>query len=254
MHDHLGTLYPGMRAPSFRCTEKDGELLLHYYSERPGLEHIVIGIVKVHILWPLSLPLYTHPFHCAYLSQAVASKLHGVEVEIEIVKRKGEPIDEAEKERALARDEQQLDTTDTTAVTLDAAVCPALVSGIATESASASASATVSASAAVVGQAGAANAETNNNHNGNGLGNNNVSSNSNNNNNDGQQQIGSELGKAQTNCFGSLRLQTVRGTDREKDRQTVRATHRHPISKRPNDLVVQHATFMIQLPQCKRGH
>lgn len=61
LHDHLGTLYPGMRAPSFRCTEKDGELLLHYYSERPGLEHIVIGIVKVHVrsisLFPLSLSL-----------------------------------------------------------------------------------------------------------------------------------------------------------------------------------------------------
>lgn len=74
LHDHLGTLYPGMRAPSFRCTEKDGTLRLHYYSERPGLEHIVIGIVK-----------------------AVASKLHGVEVEIEIVKRKGDPIDEDEE-------------------------------------------------------------------------------------------------------------------------------------------------------------
>lgn len=37
-----------MRAPSFRCTEEiDGSLILHYYSERPGLEHIVIGIVKV---------------------------------------------------------------------------------------------------------------------------------------------------------------------------------------------------------------
>ncbi|XP_055851944.1 guanylate cyclase soluble subunit beta-1 isoform X1 [Episyrphus balteatus] len=79
LHDHLGTLYPGMRAPSFRCTEKDGTLRLHYYSERPGLEHIVIGIVK-----------------------AVASKLHGVEVEIEIVKRKGDPIDE---------DEEKLNTT-----------------------------------------------------------------------------------------------------------------------------------------------
>ncbi|XP_001357571.3 guanylate cyclase soluble subunit beta-1 isoform X1 [Drosophila pseudoobscura] len=92
LHDHLGTLYPGMRAPSFRCTEKDGELLLHYYSERPGLEHIVIGIVK-----------------------AVASKLHGVEVEIDIVKRKGEPIDEAEKLRALAREQQQLETDAATA-------------------------------------------------------------------------------------------------------------------------------------------
>lgn len=48
LHDHLGTLYPGMRAPSFRCTEEpDGSLILHYYSERAGLEHIVIGIVKV---------------------------------------------------------------------------------------------------------------------------------------------------------------------------------------------------------------
>ena len=48
LHDHLGTLYPGMRAPSFRCSEEsDGSLILHYYSERPGLEHIVIGIVRV---------------------------------------------------------------------------------------------------------------------------------------------------------------------------------------------------------------
>lgn len=54
LHDHLGTLYPGMRAPSFRCTERpeDGALILHYYSDRPGLEHIVIGIVKVFdFLW-----------------------------------------------------------------------------------------------------------------------------------------------------------------------------------------------------------
>lgn len=70
LHDHLGTLYPGMRAPSFRCTETDGQLVLHYYSERPGLEHIVIGIVK-----------------------AVASKLHGVDVEIKIICRKGDPIE-----------------------------------------------------------------------------------------------------------------------------------------------------------------
>lgn len=36
-----------MEAPSFRCTETDdGTLLLHYYSKRPGLSHIVIGLVK----------------------------------------------------------------------------------------------------------------------------------------------------------------------------------------------------------------
>ncbi len=49
LHDHLATIYPGMRAPSFRCTVRpeDGALILHYYSDRPGLESIVIGIVKV---------------------------------------------------------------------------------------------------------------------------------------------------------------------------------------------------------------
>jgi hypothetical protein len=49
LHDHLSSIYPGMRAPSFRCTERpnDGALILHYYSEREGLESIVIGIVKV---------------------------------------------------------------------------------------------------------------------------------------------------------------------------------------------------------------
>ncbi|SPP80830.1 blast:Guanylate cyclase soluble subunit beta-1 [Drosophila guanche] len=144
LHDHLGTLYPGMRAPSFRCTEKDGELLLHYYSERPGLEHIVIGIVK-----------------------AVASKLHGVEVEIDIVKRKGEPIDEAEKLRALAREQQQLETDTATAA--------------------------ASASAAAVVLAPSADAERNNNHNpssNNGLANNSNGCSANvnvNNNNDGQE-------------------------------------------------------------------
>ncbi|GAB6026008.1 Guanylate cyclase soluble subunit beta-1, variant 2 [Chamberlinius hualienensis] len=62
LHDHLATIYPGMRAPSFRCTERasDGALVLHYYSERPSLEPIVIGIVKV-----------------------VASKLHKQEVDVE---------------------------------------------------------------------------------------------------------------------------------------------------------------------------
>lgn len=48
LHDHLATIYPGMRAPSFRCTdaEKGKGLILHYYSEREGLQDIVIGIIK----------------------------------------------------------------------------------------------------------------------------------------------------------------------------------------------------------------
>ncbi|KAH8407078.1 hypothetical protein KR222_005687, partial [Zaprionus bogoriensis] len=195
LHDHLGTLYPGMRAPSFRCTEKDGELLLHYYSERPGLEHIVIGIVK-----------------------AVASKLHGVEVEIEIVKRKGEPIDEAEKERALAREQQQSDTDTTAAAAagLEAA-CPALVSGLGTDSAAAPAPSQAASAPA--------NAEQNNNHNNgsnnNGLGNNNVSngSSNNNNNNDGQ-QIASEPGKLGT--AGGPVVQESFDCDGDKEQKCLR--------------------------------
>lgn len=65
-------LFSGMRAPSFRCTERpeDGALILHYYSEREGLEHIVIGIVK-----------------------AVASQLHGCQVEVNIIATKNDGID-----------------------------------------------------------------------------------------------------------------------------------------------------------------
>ncbi|KAH3843075.1 guanylate cyclase soluble subunit beta-1-like [Dreissena polymorpha] len=67
LHDHLATIYPGMQAPSFRCTDGTGALILHYYSDRPGLEHIVIGIVK-----------------------AVAKNLHDSEVEVKVIKTKEE--------------------------------------------------------------------------------------------------------------------------------------------------------------------
>ncbi|OQV11482.1 Guanylate cyclase soluble subunit beta-1 [Hypsibius exemplaris] len=47
LHDHLGSVYPGMRAPSFRCERLDHRTtLLHYYSERNDFEPIVLGIVK----------------------------------------------------------------------------------------------------------------------------------------------------------------------------------------------------------------
>lgn len=67
LHDHLSSIYPGMRAPSFRCSERkeDGATILHYYSERDGLEYIVIGLVKT-----------------------VAKRLHNSEVEVEVLKEK----------------------------------------------------------------------------------------------------------------------------------------------------------------------
>ena len=63
LHDHLGTIYPGMRAPSFRCTdaERGNNLILHYYSEREGLQDIVIGIIKT-----------------------VAQQIHGTEIEMKV--------------------------------------------------------------------------------------------------------------------------------------------------------------------------
>ena len=65
LHDHLATIYPGMKAPSFRCSEgpEAGSLILHYYSDRPGLESIVIGIVK-----------------------AVGKKLHNTDVEVKVLR------------------------------------------------------------------------------------------------------------------------------------------------------------------------
>lgn len=57
-----------MKAPSFRCSENhDGSITLHYYSDRPGLEFIVIGLVKT-----------------------VAKKLHNSDVECSVIKNKGE--------------------------------------------------------------------------------------------------------------------------------------------------------------------
>ncbi|XP_043564739.1 guanylate cyclase soluble subunit beta-1 isoform X1 [Chiloscyllium plagiosum] len=72
LHDHLATIYPGMRAPSFRCTDADKgkALLLHYYSEREGLQDIVIGIIKT-----------------------VSQQLHGTEINMKVVQEKNEECD-----------------------------------------------------------------------------------------------------------------------------------------------------------------
>uniref|UniRef100_A0A8C5BWZ9 Guanylate cyclase soluble subunit beta-1 n=1 Tax=Gadus morhua TaxID=8049 RepID=A0A8C5BWZ9_GADMO len=72
LHDHLGTIYPGMRAPSFRCTdaERGNNLILHYYSEREGLQDIVIGIIKT-----------------------VAQQIHGTEIEMKVIQQKSEECD-----------------------------------------------------------------------------------------------------------------------------------------------------------------
>ena len=65
LHDHLSIVYANMNAPSFRCTEENGTLLLHYYSVRK-LDSIVIGVVK-----------------------SVGRELYDLEVDVSFVVRKG---------------------------------------------------------------------------------------------------------------------------------------------------------------------
>ena len=65
LHDHLSIIYTNMNAPSFRCSEENGTLLLHYYSVRK-LDSIVIGVVK-----------------------SVGRELYNSEVDVSFVVRKG---------------------------------------------------------------------------------------------------------------------------------------------------------------------
>ena len=67
-----------MKAPSFRCTEGEkGSLILHYYSHRPGLEFIVIGLVKI-----ISLKLHKTNVECKIINKTKESELGHVEFEI----------------------------------------------------------------------------------------------------------------------------------------------------------------------------
>ncbi|XP_016345432.1 guanylate cyclase soluble subunit beta-2 [Sinocyclocheilus anshuiensis] len=47
LHSYLALSYEAMNAPSFRVERMDdGRILLHYYSDRKGLHHIVPGIIE----------------------------------------------------------------------------------------------------------------------------------------------------------------------------------------------------------------
>lgn len=46
LHDHLAFTYTQMQAPSFRCEKTNRGLILHYHSQRAGLDSIVTGIVQ----------------------------------------------------------------------------------------------------------------------------------------------------------------------------------------------------------------
>lgn len=47
LHAHVGLSFPNLMPPSFKCTENgDGSVALHYYSSRPGLAPMVIGLLN----------------------------------------------------------------------------------------------------------------------------------------------------------------------------------------------------------------
>ncbi|KAH0621930.1 hypothetical protein JD844_023681 [Phrynosoma platyrhinos] len=46
LHSYLALSYQEMNAPSFRVERTEGMMLLHYYSDRKGLYHIVPGILE----------------------------------------------------------------------------------------------------------------------------------------------------------------------------------------------------------------
>lgn len=104
LHDHLATIYPGMQAPSFRCSDGKDALILHYYSDRPGLENIVIGIVK-----------------------AVAKNLHNTEVEVKVIKTKAESdhVQFAIIEKETTRQENKDENHNVENMSLESKISPA---------------------------------------------------------------------------------------------------------------------------------
>ncbi|XP_069748544.1 guanylate cyclase soluble subunit beta-2 [Narcine bancroftii] len=79
LHSYLALSYQQMKAPSFRVERReDGEVKLHYYSDRKGLCHIVPGIIE-----------------------AVAKDFFETDVEMEILNQLGEEEHTEEKEHVV---------------------------------------------------------------------------------------------------------------------------------------------------------
>ena len=47
LHTRVGTMYPGLKPPSFQCSNiSEKSLDVHYRSEREGLEPLVVGLMQ----------------------------------------------------------------------------------------------------------------------------------------------------------------------------------------------------------------
>jgi hypothetical protein len=47
LHSSVGHIMPKLKPPSFKCTNIENKsLTLHHYTDRPGLESMVVGLVK----------------------------------------------------------------------------------------------------------------------------------------------------------------------------------------------------------------
>lgn len=101
LHDHLGSIYPGMRAPSFRVTQNhDGSMHLHYYSERKGLEAIVRGLVMV-----VSKEFFKTEVSVIKLDNQVTSDGHVI---LEVRKKHNDELDDSKKEMRLVTPQSYL--------------------------------------------------------------------------------------------------------------------------------------------------
>jgi hypothetical protein len=47
LHSCVGHIMPKLTPPSFRCTDiKPHSLILHHYTQRPGMEYMVVGLLR----------------------------------------------------------------------------------------------------------------------------------------------------------------------------------------------------------------
>lgn len=69
LHEHFNYRFPGMRPPSFRVSYENNDknaFLVHYYSERFGLDHYVVGLLKAS-----AEVIYGHSVHVTIKQQGL---------------------------------------------------------------------------------------------------------------------------------------------------------------------------------------
>nr|XP_023697216.1 guanylate cyclase soluble subunit beta-2-like [Paramormyrops kingsleyae] len=106
LHSYLALSYEQMNAPSFRVEKtEDGKMLLHYYSDRRGLYHIVPGIIEA-----VAKDFFDSQVHMTILNQSeenehTGKKEHVVFLVVQMTNK-------AKKRSQLAGSDNSADTED----------------------------------------------------------------------------------------------------------------------------------------------